>query len=142
MYLLVLMHLIIQGYIPVSYKWHTQQQDIIILHPFLETNLIMNLERDEEGNAQYAQVGLDQESFFKINSYLKTLTYLLWNTHKGYEFSRALLLITESEYSELKGIHKDHQVQTLKWTAHMEVQNWMQDFISHLIKPVSQQWSS
>lgn len=44
-YLLVLMRLIIQGYIPVSYNWHTQQQDAAILFPFLETNLVMNLER-------------------------------------------------------------------------------------------------
>lgn len=44
--LLVLMHLIIQGYFPVSDKWPTQQQDVVILHPFLEINLVTDLERD------------------------------------------------------------------------------------------------
>lgn len=40
------MHLIIQGYIPVSDKRLIQQQDVVILHPFLEINLVMDLERD------------------------------------------------------------------------------------------------
>lgn len=44
-YLLVLVHLIIKGYIPVSDKWPTQQQDVIIHRPFLGINLVMELEK-------------------------------------------------------------------------------------------------
>lgn len=44
-YLLVLVHSITKGYIPVSDKWPTQQQDVIIHHPFLGINLVMELEK-------------------------------------------------------------------------------------------------
>lgn len=58
-YLLVLMHLILHSYFPMSDKWSTLQSNAVIFHPFLANNLIVNLERGQECKAQHTHGMVD-----------------------------------------------------------------------------------